>query len=274
VLALRREGRTEHGRGAAPEVRSSLHRRSCKITLGLLAGLGLAVGGCNLITGASSLTIEAQGDLDAGAPRSDGAAIDASSRVTRLREVTFESGLLVGRDGADLLTGMAVPFKQQALRGQWSMVATDSTQFVEVGLPNPDEIYVTFLFAVSAFPPGNVEDTVLRIGMSDRTVIDFRVTEHLGTTIAANGMSVGIFTVLQLGTVYRAGLHVRTNAQGTLVEGNIATAKAPFDPKNAGMISAEAHGTVKTVQLGAVDALPLTAVFDQLLVDTAQMPPP
>jgi hypothetical protein len=248
-------------------------RRSRRTTPGLLVVLGLAVLGCNVLTGASSLTTDLEGDLDGGAPRSDGAAVEASS-PTRLREVTFESGLLVGKDGADILTGIATPFKQQPLRGQWSMVANDGKQFVEVELPSPEEIYVTFLFAISSFAAGEFASTLLRVGLSDRSVVDFRVTEHTGSTLSANGVTVGIFTVLQLGTVYRAGLHIRTSAQGTLVEGNIATARAPFDPRNLGMNSGPTHGAVKYVQLGAIDVPTITAVFDQLLVDTAQMPPP
>ena len=80
-----------------------------------------------------------------------GPGVDAASS-TRIREVTFESGSLIGKDGADTVSGTALITTTNPLRGAYSMRVSAAQSFVEASFPPANELYASLVFAPATLP--------------------------------------------------------------------------------------------------------------------------
>jgi hypothetical protein len=251
----------------------------------------MMLAGCSILTGASDLTIdsslagkdggtssdsppgEAGGDggRDAAPIVGEDAGVDAAP-TSRLREVTFESGLLLGTNGADTSTGTPFVSPDFALRGKYSMLVGTSVAFVEITFPEADEIYASFAFAVATFPAAR--GVIARFSFADpSTTLDFSIAENAGMIVKLGGSSVGIGGVLQVGPAYRVGVHIARTGGGMTIRAQVADGAATvLDGKGSG-VTVGSLGGVKRIALGAIDT-ELSGVFDQLLVDTVAMPAP
>ncbi len=189
--------------------------------------------------------------------------------------MTFESGSLTGTNGGDTVTGSPVVTTQYALRGKYSMTVAGPSMFVEAAIPNVAQSYTSFAFTVATFPDGGASATIARFTFgSSATTLDVSVSEGAGAKVIIGGASIGLGGVLQVGVSYRVGIHITLTGTNMKVEAQIVEGAAtPLGPKSGG-VGMGSLGPLTRISLGSLGPESITALLDQLLVDSAAMPAP
>lgn len=267
-----------------------------------------ALVGCALISGAADLTVvPADGDGGAetsasspdgsnavdGAPSgkdgsdgiSDGAVNDARVPTdggdggSRLRDVTFEDGLLLGAHGGDSSFGSAAVGSVSALSGGYSLRINKALSGVQIDVPPQVELFATALVRVDVFNfgPSTLFGIVPEAG---GTVAELRVQDAGGAlklALVVGGTVVAAGGALTVGTVYRVGFHIRQDATTHLIEIFAALAGAPFSMPVVAS-STSTLGRSVGLKMGVIDfgagVNNVGATFDNLSIDTLAMPPP
>jgi len=263
-----------------------------------------ALAGCALISGAGDLTVGPTDDGGAAETSSggdgattpdgtmpgadgsvgpiDGSTIDAKKPGdggdggTRLREVTFEDGTLLGIHGGDSMFGNNVFLATglSALAGNDSMRVDKGIAGVQVDIAPVDELYATCLVkfenldlsSSTAFvivpEPGGVA-AELQVEGKDGP---FQLVIG-GTAMATGGMA-------KQGTAFYVGFHVRQDLSSSLVEVFVTDTGVPF---GGPIMTATVPrlGRTAGVRMGVLAGGGNTrAVFDDLLLDSASLPVP
>ena len=241
-----------------------------------------------MLTGASDLRTEAargpdgasssppaEPKSDGGTTSEDGSSSEDAPTSGRIREITFESGSVTGMNGGDTATGTPFVTTDGALRGKYSMVVGGPKAFIATTFTGEDEIYASFTFAVAMFPEGDAAATIARIGFaSPATTLDFSVRAR-GLVMSVGGASIAVEGVIGVGAPYRLGVHLvqagdKMTIESFLVEGATGSFGASGGPR----IVTGSAGLINRIELGSLGAESLTAVFDQLLIDSLAMPLP
>jgi hypothetical protein len=270
-----------------------------------------ALVGCALISGAADLTVgPADGDSgvpttadgldgapstdgspiapgpDGNAGPTDGAAIDARPPSDggdgggRLRDVTFEDGMLVGIHGGDSIFGQANLVSFNTLAGAHSMRIDKAPSGVQVDIPPQSELFATALVRVDN--TNGSQSTLFGIlPESGGTLAELRVQDGpVGTiqiALAIGGNVVGSGGTVTANTVYRVGIHVKQDATTHLIE---IFATAPGNVFGAPVVVSTTAmlGRSVGIRMGVVDNLGgvnnLKSTFDNLFIDALAMPPP
>jgi hypothetical protein len=254
------------------------------------------IAGCALISGASDLEV---GPLSASPAAADAAltdarddranAVDAAADVavdaaavdarvdagpTRIRDVTFESGSLMGPDGVDRVQGGAVLRTGSPLDGMASAdVKKDGLvpAILGVDFPNAEpELFVSLLFRLDA----NLGKTAVFLRMTlaapGDTVTVGLVDGRLALT--AGKAVLGTSDRLLNGTVYRLALHVREGAGNAVVQASLAPNKVADATFASSAV--QTLGRTTAIDLGQIDSLEIEPALDNLRLDRALPPPP
>ncbi len=272
----------------------------CWSVFGVLAG---AVGGCALITGAADLQIgpdstreessESGSDTSLGSGRDgpvDGpspvgdAAKDAFGDAvldgptsTRIRTVTFENGL-TGVDGADATSGVVNLQTLTPIDGTSSMTCAPAGGYADVTLPPVDELFATVLVRISnlgssptVFSRFQFQGTPSTVDLALTAGATFQL--RFGGNVLGGG---GNFT--EEGAIHRFGIHLkRVVGVDMLIEVYEGARGVAFGAPAASATVSVAVGPAVGIQIGAIAGTSASGValsFDDLLVDTASMPPP
>ena len=269
----------------------------------------LALAGCTLITGANDLKTEpsfgsvggtsgtsgTSGGGDGGGSSSGTSGTSGSSGTSgtsgtsggldagsdgasggRIREITFESGSLTGPNGADTVTGTPVVTTNGALRGTRSMAVSAGSSFVEASFAPTSELYASFVFNVSALPPGGAYVTIARFSFTNSgTTLDVAAASGAGLRFSTPNSTFTLNTVVA-GVTYRVGLHFglkngATSLDVQLVEG---ATTAFGGTGGGGKLPIGTLGTAERVAFGDLDTAGITGVFDHMLLDSLAMPGP
>jgi len=222
---------------------------------------------------------DAADDVEIPEPPVDGGGIDANvdAGPTRVRTVTFEGASLTGPQGADTITGLAALQNAGALDGAHSMKISGSAIFASVtsGVAGLQEVYVSMLVRVQDVDPnGAAYAPILRVVVTDTTHADLVVSDPPGGSfgLSINGGAPIAIVPYDSKFIYRIGIH----AKNGLVEGFVDdTPATPFAAAFAtSTIGVPGFNGVKKIDFGAIaPAFKVSGVFDDLLVDTASMPP-
>lgn len=264
--------------------------RAFSLGLGVfaLALVPLAPLGCNLLSGVNDLAIgegaTSSGGLpDGGArppPDSDGGAdggatIDAGDDEprppSRLREITFESGDVLGPLGADAVVGMPqIVSGAKAIRGAYSMAVDQPSTLARVNLPPLDDVYVAFTFRPLA--PVDDAPTVARITTENGT-IELMIDEAKGLIFRSGGVSTGGASQGPSGA-YRVAVRVlQTSPTSTRLELFSADLDAPFG--GASVIAGPHLGRAMLLELGTFADNNLHAsAYDNVIIDASSLPLP
>ncbi|MEA2750141.1 MAG: hypothetical protein QOI41_4284 [Myxococcales bacterium] len=258
--------------------------------------------GCALLSGAGDLTVAdpAGGDTEAGAVELDGATGSDGSAVgvdgsmpstdgaigdanrgdggTRLRDVTFEDGALVGIHGGDSVFGSPVlATGASAIAGNDSMRADKGTggmSGIQVGFAPVDELFAVTMIRLETVAVAGA--TLLALDPEPGgLVVEVRVSGANGPLLLAVGGNVvdsGGNVVDQ--TQGRLGIHVRQDASSSFIEVFLSLGTAAFGSPVISLPTAKT-GRTTTVRLGVIQSGGggLTrAIFDNLFLDTLAMP--
>lgn len=271
------------------------------------AASAAALAGCALISGAGDLSVGSADDgggaeassvvLDGASP-SDGAkpGLDGSQGPTdgatgdaknpdggdtggRLREVTFEDGMLLGLHGGDTLVGNpSLQTGLNALAGNDSMRIDKGTSGIEVDFLPVSELYATALVRVEALSAG-VSTGFEFIPELGGSIAQIQVQDGASAStpllLAVGGTAVDSGGIVAANTTYRLGFHLRQDATTSLVEVFLAASGAAFGPPVMST-TIPRLGRTKAVRMGVLDGsgAEIRAIFDDLLLDTLAMPGP
>lgn len=268
--------------------------------VGLLAAV---LGGCALITGAADLQIgpdstpeagswesgtdtglgsSADGAVDGPSPVGDAAkdalvdgALDGPAS-TRIRAVTFENGL-TGVAGADTTSGTVNLEVAAPIDGTSSMTCAPAGGYANVTLPPTDELFATVLVRISnlgssptVFARFQLQGTLSTLDLVLTVGTTFQV--KFGATVLGSG---GNFN--QEGATHRFGIHLKRTGASGLIEVYEGARGVAFGASAVNTTVSGSVGPVIGVQIGAIAGTSGAGValsFDDLLVDTASMPPP
>lgn len=259
-----------------------------RVALSPLLGALLALGACSMLTGASDLRTEPArgvngGDSsgspheagpDSGTSELDGGRGDDAMASSRICEITFESGSVTGTNGGKTATGKPLVTTEGALRGTYSMVVGSPTAYVETTFTDQDEIYASFAFSIAMFPDVGATATIARIGFSKSTgTLDFVVSAG-GLLASINGSSSSMGSAVKIGSAYRVGVHLRQASGKLTIDFFVAEGATSAFGTDGSHIVTGSPGAVDRIAFGSIGPQPLTAIFDQLLVDTFAMPTP
>lgn len=264
-----------------------------------VVGIGASslLAGCALISGAATLEVGAlpdaprdgaaadvgeagmalRPDANAGAPDDPGAGEPTTkdgAPSTRLREVTFESGsLLASKDSADVALGVPTLETLLPIAGKFS-VRFDNDQAVEIDFGPAPEIYAAFLVRLDNVGLGS--PAFVRIGTDTPSVVDLELAPNkggiavrLGTDVLGTGAGI-----VDTNAVYRVGIHLRRAGMKTSIEVFVASRGVAFGGASIASAGLSGLGNIRYLQIGAIGDVNVRGVFDDILVDTAVMPPP
>jgi hypothetical protein len=260
--------------------------------------------GCALISGAGDLTVgdPAGGDTEAGAveldgatgsdgsavgvdgsmPSTDGAVGDANrgDGGTRLRDVTFEDGALVGIHGGDSVFGSPVlATGASAIAGNDSMRIDKNSggngiSGIQVGYAPLDELFAVAMIRLETVSVSGA--TLLALDPeAGGLVVEVRLSGGNGPLLLAVGGNV-VDSGGNVGdqTQGRLGIHVRQDASSSFIEVFLSLGTAAFGSPVISLPTAKT-GRTTTVRLGVITSGGggLTrAIFDNLFLDTLAMP--
>jgi hypothetical protein len=262
-------------------------RAAAIVAASLLAGCALISGAADLEVGAlpsDSPEVDAGGVVEASLPPRPDASADGPVAIvldgalpdgapsTRLREVTFESGVIKGKDGADQTSGSPLIESFSPVAGKHS-ARLDKDDAIEVDFAPVPEIYATFLVRFENIGLGT--EVFLRIGTA--TTLDVEIAPgnaaaavqvHVGPVVLGPGGSLN-----DSGQTYRMGIHLRQVGTSTGVEVFVAARGAAFGVAAVAGSVGNA-GKLHSLQLGAIKGGNIKSVVDDILIDTVAMPPP
>lgn len=273
-------------------------RRVCAALLAISATIA-SVAGCGLISGADDLEVDPLFGSESGAtpeggvvveagvlPRreagTDGApVVDARDAAidgkvdggTRIRAVTLEGASPTGPFGFDLVSGPTILVSGGlALAGSFSL-RIDKDAFGRVTFPDKAEIYATVLVRFENI--GLNTSTIVSFGGATlMPAVELSLDKDIGLQLIIGSDPVATGgPVINQTTTYRIGFHVRQGGVGaSLAEVFVAVQGLPFGPP-AMRSTARALGAVRSLSVGTL-AGNTRSVFDDVIVDSASMPPP
>jgi hypothetical protein len=261
-----------------------------------------ALEACALISGASDLTtdpgvgVDSQAGVEGGtgteggrrdssaAPSPDGSVDDDgggdASTHPDLRIITFESGTVLGQDGADTMTGTPAVLSSMPmpLLGKYSMFVANAASSATASFATRDEVYVTFLFEVFSFSTTTAGAPITIASFPTAEIghsVELQVDGKTGLVCAYAGNTVGVGDVA-IGVVYRVGIHLAFVKDEVTVESRlVAGATSPFGPSAPSSLTLGGKGGFASLTFGDLSATDiLTAAFDQVLIDSSALPPP
>ena len=266
-----------------------------------------ALVGCALLSGAGDLTV-ADGDggggggeagavvgpdgsvasdgsdpgADGGVGPGDGAPADATPPPTdggdggtRLRDVTFEDGTVLGVHGGDSMFGIGVLLATglNALSGKDSLRVDHSASGILVGFAPVSELYATCLVKYENI---DLTYTTSFTFVPEASGVPAEVhasSQNNAIELFVGGSLVGSGGFLKMGQTLRLGFHLRQDATSSFVELFMADKGAALGTP---IVSAHVTNLGRTagVRMGVLDTSGNNkATFDDLLLDTAALPP-
>ncbi len=148
----------------------------------------------------------------------------------------------------------------------------DKASSVEIDFAPQPEIYATFLVNIDRI--GLNSPAFARIDTDTASVLDLELPNNVGAGLQVHAgldlLGPG-GNITDDSTVYRVGIHLRRVGPQKLIDVFVAPRGALFaTPAVSGIV--KNVGNLRSIRIGSIVGI-VRGVFDQLLVDTAAMPP-
>lgn len=256
--------------------------------------------GCTLLSGAADLEIagddttngipreetsspEASPTADAMTPSID-ASVDAASTdaavfdaaplpPSRLRYITFETGMATGAFGVDEVTGTSTVAGVPPLSGGHSLRL--DTGSARVSFPPRNEIWISVLFARAA--PGDLVTMQLGGGQTATIIVVDGGNGRLAVRARVQNSTIGTSAaVVEPNKVARLGMHLKQGMFGDgAFEAWVVNGNAKFAQNFTNFGTIPFFGAFERIDFGELSPqAPSGLVVDDIQVDDASMPPP
>jgi len=198
----------------------------------------------------------------------------ANFSITRVKDITFETGSLTGTSGFGSTTGTVTLETGSPLKGADSMTVATGTSFGTQSYTATDEIFISLYVRLAAIPAGQVR--VVRITDAGTSVGALTLETTGKLTLRSGTTSIAATpTALVVGTLYRIGIHQKKGTGGNAVlEGFIATGDAAFTTPFATSSTQTFTTQADSVQIGATTGTAGSMTIDDIRLDTGSMPGP
>lgn len=221
-------------------------------------------------SGGPTPTADGSSTVDAKTPPDkDGSItpIDAPAGGTRIRNITFENGVLVHPiTGFDSNVGGQI-FSANPIAGSYSMLADGTAAFGTVSFAPVADLYLTMRFRVDPASPATTGDArILRIthaGGSD--VEGILAASPRDFSIVQGGKKIGSVNNLATdGTIHRLELRIQSSGKINFV---VTNGSSTVSAGGAGAI-----GAASKVEVGSISGGTTRVSFDDILIDSAMQP--
>jgi hypothetical protein len=177
--------------------------------------------------------------------------------------------------GADLVVGTVNLEYATALKGQASVrVSVPTASYLQEGFTAVNDLYVSFYLRINTLP--TAQEQILQISNSGTNVGNIVLLTNGKLRLRRDTTTVGKDTSpLVVGTIYRVGIRQkRGTGSNAILEGYVAVGDAAFGSAFASTPSGTWNTSANQIQFGALTGTNLSATFDNILLDSAAMPPP
>lgn len=197
--------------------------------------------------------------------------------MTRLKDITFESGSLTGTNGADSALGSISLDSASAVKGTYSARGTAAGDFVREDFTAVDTVYVSMLLKITTLPASTQSRILFIRNVLSGIQCSVRLTSggklqlrDAGNTQVGSDSS----TTLSTGTIYRVGLrYTKGTGSNAILEAYVAADGVAF-----GSAFASTSAATNTAQADRVEAGQSTGgtasdhFIDNIRIDDAAMP--
>lgn len=195
--------------------------------------------------------------------------------MTRLKDITFESGSLTGTDGADLSAGTG-GVVTPGLKGSYAAKYTAGNSYIREQFSAVGEIFISFYAYIEATTSSTGRIAELRNGSASAGPSVRYSNNGQIRLYNQGGAQVGSGVAVSLNTLYRIGLRYKAgtgaNAIGELY---VATEDNAFPGSpNASYTNGTETDTVTETRIGSPTSTVIDWRFDDVRIDDAAMPGP
>jgi PKD repeat protein len=236
------------------------------------AAVGGRTPGAHTYTAAGTYTITLTASNPGGSTTATRAITVNPVPTTRLKDITFDPTLTDLAHGADRTSGTITRDTTTPLAGAGSARIANTTSYVEESFTATDDLYGSFLVRLTATPSTNARLLLITNGGTAQGNLELLTTRRLRLRIGSTTVGVDSPT-MTVGTTYIVGFHQRrgTGSNG-MVEAWLAPAGSAFGSPFARRTTGTWTTAADRVRLGATDAIRVSVLMDNLLLDRASMP--
>jgi len=193
---------------------------------------------------------------------------------TRIKEITFENGALVNAtNGVDSTTGSITLETGVPLDGGYSArIANAGSSYLQEDFTAADDIYVSFALRLNTLPSADMR--IALFSNAGTTVGNLYLRTNGALRLRNASTTIGVdSTPLSVATTYRVGFHQKRGGGGDAVlEAFVAANGAQFGPPFAAISSGSWTTRADRLRLGATASTAVDAIFDDIKLDTAELP--
>lgn len=196
--------------------------------------------------------------------------------MTRIKDITFESGSLTGTDGFDSIVGSNASLSTPILKGSYTASVSVTAALSSYGQEDftaTNNVYMSVYVRVSAISTSNFIFCDIR-DAGGNTLVRVRITSTGAFRLEVGGTTIGTDYAATVGTMYRIGL-VYNKGTGANAVGQmfVAVGDAAFGAAHASTSSSALTAQATRIRCGVTSSGAIVdLVFDNLRIDDATMP--
>lgn len=192
-----------------------------------------------------------------------------------IKAITLENGSLTNpTTGADTVTGTVTIETAQPIKDTFSArIATGSSSLDEV-FPAAPDLYLSAYLRLASLPSGDAR--IILVTNAGSTVGNIVLRSNGRLRLRVGSTTIGSESApLAVGQTYRIGVHQRAGTgANALIEAFVASGDSGFAAPFAMATSGTWTSNADRVRIGPTTSTAVNAVFDDMRLDSAQMPEP
>jgi RHS repeat-associated protein len=193
---------------------------------------------------------------------------------TRIKDITFEGGLLDATTGIDSTSGVvnletAAPLKD----AQSATIPNNATGYLAENFTGTNDLYLSFYLNAASFP-ANARLVQIRNGSTTVGTLTLNTNGTLTLKNAVSAATIGSSAALSANTLYRVGIRQSSGSGTGVLAAYLASGDAAFGAPFATSSAETITGQATELRLGATNANAVNVTVDDIRLDTAVMPGP
>ncbi len=191
---------------------------------------------------------------------------------TRIKDITFEGGLLDPTTGFDKLSGVVSLETAGAIGGIASARVPNAVGYLQEDFVATNDLHISFRVRVTGLSSSSPRFAML--SNAGTTTGNLVLTSTGRLRLRSGSTTIGVDSPpLQLGVTYRVGLHQRRGTGGDgVLEAYVAADGAPFGTPFARMANGTWTTAADRLRIGATNSSAVNLTFDDVLLGADAMP--
>jgi RHS repeat-associated protein len=193
---------------------------------------------------------------------------------TRIKDITFEGGLLDATTGVDSISGAVnletiAPLKDT----QSATIPNNATGYLAENFTGTNDLYVSLYVNAASFP-ASARLVQLRNGTTTVGTLTLNTNGTLTLKNAVSAATIGSSAALSANTLYRIGIRQSSGSGTGVLEAYLASGDAAFGAPFATNSAETITGQASEMRIGATNSNAVNVTVDDIRLDSAAMPGP